>query len=224
MRTCIARSSEPSSRSAPGNPPEWAGSPYTRDLRGLDVAPRPLGDLPIWVGVGGTIGSAMSTGSLGLPMALALLLGPITQFDRAVDVYRQAGAEAGHDPATLRVSINAHGYVGATSQEARDTMYPAFRVGMRENNHQRGAGFMLPREAFDAQATPAGGLLVGSSDEVIDKLLSYHELYGVDRALFQIGYGGMNQSDHLRAIERLGTEVAPVVRRELSGHRRAVAS
>lgn len=195
------------------NPADWAGSPHTRDLRGLDIAPRPVGGLPIWVGVGGTVASAVRTGQLGLPMALALLLGPIDQFRRVVDLYRRSGAESGHDPGALRVSINAHGYVGATSQEARDTMYPAFRVGMMENNHQRGAGFSMPRAAFDAQATAAGGLLVGSSQEVIDKLMTYHELYGVDRAIFQIGYGGMAQADQLRAIERLGTEVAPVVRR-----------
>ena len=200
-----------------GNPANWSGSAHTRDLRRLDIAPRPVGELPIWVGVGGTVGSAVRTGSLGLPMALALLLGPITQFDRVVELYRRAGAEAGHDPASLRVSINAHGYVGATSQGARDTMYPSFRVGMRENNHQRGNGFVLPRDAFDAQATAAGGLLVGSAQEVIDKLMAYHELYGVDRAMFQIGYGGMSQADHLAAIERLGTEVAPVVRREVDG-------
>jgi probable LLM family oxidoreductase len=200
-----------------GNPPNWKGSPRTRDLTGLDIAPRPVGKLPVWVGVGGTAASAVRTGTLGLPMALALLLGPINQFEHAVALYRQAGAVAGHDPATLRVSINAHGYVGSTSQEARDTMYPAFKVGMRENNHQRGAGFTLPREAFNAQATAAGGLLVGSAQEVIDKLMTYHELYGVDRAMIQIGYGGMAQIDHLKAIERLGTEVAPIVRREVGG-------
>lgn len=198
------------------NPPDWRGSAHTRDLTGLDIAPRPLGTLPIWVGVGGTIASAIRTGTLGLPMALALLLGPINQFDQAVALYRQAAADSGHDPDTLRVSINAHGYVGSTSQEARDTMYPAFKVGMRENNHQRGMGFTMPRDAFDAQASAAGGLLVGSVQEVIDKLMTYHELYGVDRAIFQIGYGGMTQSDHLKAIERLGTEVAPVVRNEVA--------
>lgn len=197
------------------NPAHWKGSPHTRDLTGLDIAPRPVGTLPIWVGVGGTVASAIRAGTLGLPMALALLLGPINQFDRAVSFYRQAGVDAGRDPASLRVSINAHGYVGSTSQGARDSMYPAFKVGMRENNHQRGAGFTLPRDAFNAQATPAGGLLVGSVQEVTDKLMTYHELYGVDRAIFQIGYGGMAQTDHLRAIERLGTEVAPAVRREL---------
>lgn len=205
------------------NPAVWRGSRHTRDLTGLDIAPRPVGSLPIWVGVGGTVASAVRTGTLGLPMALALLLGPIDQFDHAVDLYRQAGADAGHDPATLRVSINAHGYVGSTSQEARDTMYPAFAVGMRENNHQRGLGFTLPRPAFDAQASAAGGLLVGSVQEIIDKLMTYRRLYGVDRAIFQIGYGGMSQSDHLAAIERLGTEVAPVVRREVAGPEESAA-
>lgn len=196
------------------NPADWPGSTHTRDLTGLDTGPRPVGPLPVWVGVGGTVSSAVRTGTLGLPMALALLLGPIDQFQHVVDLYRAAGADAGHDPDRLRVSINAHGYVGSSSQEARDTMYPAFRVGMRENNHQRGSGFTMPRDAFDAQATAAGGLLVGSSQEVVDKLMTYHQLYGVDRAILQIGYGGMSQADHLAAIERLGTEVAPVVRRE----------
>lgn len=196
------------------NPAHWRGGSFTRDLRGLDIAPRPVGELPIWVGVGGTPASAVRTGRLGIPMALALLLGPIDSFLRPVALYRQAAEEAGHNPEKLRISINAHGYVGATSQSARDIMYPPFRVGMKENNHQRGAGFLLPRAAFDAQATPGAGLLVGSPQEVIDKLMTYHHLYGLDRAMFQIGYGGMAQRDHLAAIERIGAEVAPVIRRE----------
>ena len=196
------------------NPARWTGSTHTTNLAGIDIAPRPVGDLPIWVGVGGTPASAIRTGTLGLNLALALLLGPLDSFVRPVDLYKEAAADAGHDVDSLRISINAHGYVGSSSQEARDTMFPSFRVGMQENNHQRGAGFALPRAAFDAQASPNAGLLVGSSQEVIDKLMSYHQLYGLDRAMFQIGYGGMSQRNHLAAIERLGTEVAPVVRRE----------
>ncbi|GAA5077858.1 alkanesulfonate monooxygenase SsuD/methylene tetrahydromethanopterin reductase-like flavin-dependent oxidoreductase (luciferase family) [Thermocatellispora tengchongensis] len=199
-----------------GNPAVWRGGPHTRDLTGLDVAPRPVGELPIWVGSGGTPASAVRAGSLGLPLALGLVLGPIGQFTGAVAKYYEAFEAAGHPAANARVGITAHGYVGATSQGARDTMYPYFKVGIRENNHQRGAGFDLPRAAFDAQATPGGGLLVGSPQEVIDKLMTYHELYGVTRAVFHLGYGHMPQRDHLAAIERLGTEVAPVMRREVS--------
>jgi probable LLM family oxidoreductase len=198
------------------NPVTWRGR-FRPDLHDADIGPRALQDeLPIWVGVGGSLASAISTGRLGLPMAMALLLGPIGYHEQTVELYRQAAAEAGHDVAALRTSINLHGYVGRTSQSARDTMYPYFAQGMLDNNHQRGRGFHMPRTAFDAQTSPGAGLVVGSPQEVVDKLLAYHELYGLDRALIQLGFGGMPQKDVLTAIELLGTEVAPVVRREVA--------
>ena len=122
------------------NPITWNGR-FRPSLDNADIGPRSLQDeLPIWVGVGGTQASAISTGRLGLPMALALLLGPITHHKQTVDLYRQAAERAGHNPAALRTSINLHGYVGRTSQGARDTMYPYFARGMMDNNHQRGRG------------------------------------------------------------------------------------
>ncbi len=199
------------------NPAVWPGGPqHTRDLTGLDIAPRPVGELPIWVGSGGTSASAVRAGALGLPLALGLVLGPVGRFVDGVAKYYEAFETAGHPAGTARVGITAHGHVGATSQGARDAMYPYFALGMRENNHQRGAGFDLPRHAFDAQATPGGGLLVGSPQEVIDKMMAYHELYGATRVIVHLGYGHMPQKDQLAAIERLGGEVAPVLRRELS--------
>src|SRR5699024_6287026 len=175
----------------------------------------PAATLPICGVVGGTAASAISTGKLRLRMALALLVGPIAYNEKTVDFYRSAAEQAGHDTAALPISINAHGYVGSTSQEARDTMYPYFAQGMLDNNHQRGKGMMISRPAFDAQTTPNAGLLVGSPQEIIDKLMTYHELYGLNRAILQMGFGGVPQKEHLAAIERLGTEVAPVVRREV---------
>jgi probable LLM family oxidoreductase len=205
------------------NPSTWPGSEFTTNLRGVDIAPRPIGDLPIWIGVGGTPASAIRAGTLGLPMALAVVLGPISHLARPVDLYRQSGEAAGHQPASLKTSINAHGFVGRTSQGARDSMFPYFRIGIRENSHQRGAGFDLPRAAFDAQTSPGAALLVGSPQEVIDKLLRYHELFGVSRAIIQMGFGGVPQKEHLEAIELLGTEVAPVVRKEISSRESVVA-
>jgi probable LLM family oxidoreductase len=197
------------------NPLTWSGR-FRAPLVDADIAPRADGEsIPIWVGVGGSPASAISTGRLGLPMALALLLGPITFHEQTVELYRAAADQAGHDAARLPVSINTHGYVGRTSQEARDTMFPYFAQGMADNNHQRGVGMRIPRPAFDAQATPRSGLLVGSTQEIIDKLLTYHQLYGVTRAIIQMGFGGMPQQQHLEGIERLGAEVAPVVRREV---------
>lgn len=198
------------------NPVTWQEGTLRAPLINADVAPRPVGELPIWVGVGGTLASAISTGQRGLPMALALLLGPVTGMQQAAALYRQASEAAGHPVESQRLSLNLHGYVGETSQGARDTMYPAFARGMRENNHQRGEGFTIPRHAFDAQGSPGGALLVGSVQEVIDKIMTYHEIYGIERMLVQMGFGGVSQPDHLRAIELLGTEVLPVVRREIA--------
>ena len=206
-----------------GNPVTWKGT-VRPPLVQADVAPRAAGkSIPIWVGVGGSPASAVSTGRLGLPLALALLLGPIDFHREIVDLYRASAGEAGHDAESLEISINTHGFVGATSQSARDTMHPYFSNGMQENNHQRGRGMTIPRSAFDAQSSPRAGLLVGSSQEVIDKLLAYHELYGLKRAILQMGFGGMPQSEHLAAIERLGGEVAPVVRREVAAREGRVA-
>ncbi|PSK98664.1 putative LLM family oxidoreductase [Haloactinopolyspora alba] len=205
------------------NPITWQGR-FRPALVDADIGPRADGDtIPVWVGVGGSPASAVSTGRLGLPMALALLLGPITTHVPTLEHYRAAAAEAGHDVNALPVSINTHGFVGRSSQHARDTMYPYFAKGMLENNHQRGEGFLIPRAAFDAQSSPRAGLLVGSAQEVIDKLLAYHELYGLNRAIIQMGFGGVPQKEHLEAIERLGTEVAPVVRREVAAQERSAA-
>lgn len=205
------------------NPLTWSGK-FRAPLVDADIAPRADGDtLPIWVGVGGSPASAISTGRRGLPMALALLLGRLRQHEETVALYREAASQAGHDPGTLPISINAHGYVGRTSQGAREGMFPYFAKGMADNNHQRGYGMNLSRASFDAQSSPASGLLVGSSQEVIDKLLTYHEVYGLNRALLQMGFGGVPQKAHLEAIERLGTEVAPVVRREVASRERTAA-
>lgn len=205
------------------NPLTWRGR-FRPALVDADVSPRANRDtIPIWVGVGGSSASAISTGRLGLPMALALLLGPLTLHEETVQLYRASAARAGHDPDTLPISINTHGHVGRTSQEARDVMYPYFSKGIMDNNHQRGRGMLLPRPVFDAQASAGAGLLVGSPQEVIDKLLAYHELYGLSRAIIHSGFGGMPQQELLASIERLGTEVAPVVRREVAARERKAA-
>ncbi|MBO0715700.1 MAG: LLM class flavin-dependent oxidoreductase, partial [Acidimicrobiales bacterium] len=205
------------------NPLSWSGR-FRAPLVDADIAPRAHGaTIPIWVGVGGSPASAISTGQLGLPMALGLLLGPLASHTETVELYRGAAEAAGHHADAMRISINTHGYVASTSTQARDVMYPYFAKGMEENNHQRGRGIRLPRAVFDAQSSPGAVLLVGSPQEVVDKLLAYHDLYGIHRAIIHMGFGGMPQRDHLAGIERLGLEVAPVVRREIASRERTAA-
>lgn len=199
------------------NPITWSGR--TRPaLEQADIAPRAVQKtLPVWRAVGGSPSSALRAGRAGLPIVIGFLAGPLQAHRQLVEYYRAGAEQADVDPATLRIGASVHGFVGRTSQSARDTMFPAFSRGMRENNHQRGVGFDISRPAFDAQTSPAGMLVAGSPQEVIDKIMRYREVYGIDRIMLQMGFGGISQPDHLEAIELLGTEVAPVLRRELGG-------
>lgn len=197
------------------NPITWTGT-LRPPLVNADVAPRAYGDtIPIWVGVGGSPASAVSTGTLGLPLALAILFGPMDFLREQSQLYRTAAEQAGHDSSTLPVSMSVGGYVGSSAKQARDTMYPYFAKFMMDHNHQRGRGMMLPRDAFDAGASPAGSYIVGGSEEVAEKILRYREIYGLTRIILQMGSGSMPQTELLAAVERLGTEVAPAVRKEI---------
>ncbi|WP_220456832.1 LLM class flavin-dependent oxidoreductase [Changpingibacter yushuensis] len=198
------------------NPISWSGT-LRPELVDADIAPRALQNpLPIWQAVGGTPASGYHAGLRGIPMMIAFLVGPLGAHAQMVDYYRMGTEQAGIPESQLRVGASVHGFVGETSQSARDTMFTYFSRGMSENNHQRGVGFDMPRAAFNAQATPAGMPVVGSPQEVIDKIMTYRAVYGIDRIMLQMGFGGVPQREHLRAIELLGTEVAPVLRTETS--------
>lgn len=197
------------------NPVTWTGR-LRPPLVNADIAPRPYGDtLPVWVGVGGSPASAVRAGSLGLPLALAILFGPMNMLRDSAQLYRAAATQAGHESESLPVSMSVGGYVGSSPQQARDTMYPHFAHFMMEHNHQRGRGMPLPRDAFEAGASHAGSYLVGDAEEVTDKILRLREMYGLSRIIIQMGMGSMPQQDLLAGIERLGTEVAPAVHQEL---------
>jgi probable LLM family oxidoreductase len=179
----------------------------------LDVYPVPVQDpLPVWVAVGGSPESAIRAGRLGLPLALAIIGGRPEQFVPFVELYRRSAAEAGHDPAHLPVSINSHAYVADTSEQAAEEFFPSYAAMMNAIGRERGWA-PIQRQDFDALRTRRGALAVGSPQEVIEKILFQHELFGHQRFLAQMSVGTMPHRNVLRAIELLGTEVAPAVRK-----------
>src|SRR5687768_14801842 len=191
----------------------WSGK-HRPPLRDLGVYPRPLQDpLPLWIAVGGTPQSVVRAATLGLPMALAIIGGHPSRFVPLVELYREAAGRAGHDPATLAISINSHGFIAQSSQAAADIAYPPYEEVMGRIGRERGWP-PASRARFDAERGPQGALFVGSPQQVIDKILWEHELFGHQRALIQLTVGPTPHREVLRAIELLGTEVAPVVRRE----------
>lgn len=149
---------------------------------------------------------------LGLPMALAIIGGHPGRFQPVVELYRETAAGAGHDG--LPLSINAHGFLAEDAQDAADTAYPAFAETMNRIGRERGWPPMT-RGHFDAECLLNGALFVGSPQEVTEKILYQHELFGHDRFLVQLTVGRLPHEKVLRAIELLGAEVAPAVRKAL---------
>jgi probable LLM family oxidoreductase len=192
----------------------WSGR-HRPPLEDAGVYPRPLQDpLPVWIAVGGNPESAVRAGSLGLPMALAIIGGLPERFTPFAQVHREAARRAGHVPPPA-LSINSHGYVADTSQRAADEAYGPFSTMMDRIGRERGWPPMS-RQDFEASRTLRGANFVGSPQEVVEKILFQHELFGHDRFLLQLSVGTQPHSRMLRAIELYGTEVAPAVRSALA--------
>ena len=193
----------------------WSGR-HRAPLEDVGVYPRPVQDpLPVWIAVGGTPQSVVRTALLGLPLAIAIIGGQPENFAPLADLYRRAASEAGHDPAGLPVGINSHTYVAETSQRAGDEFFPTYAAMMNRIGRERGWGPMGRRQ-FEAGRSPRGALLVGSPEEVAEKILYEHELFGNERFMAQISVGALPHDRVMRAIELFGTEVAPAVRKELA--------
>lgn len=187
----------------------------TRATDGAAVYPRPERELPIWIAVGGTPESVARAGTLGLPLAVAIIGGQPHRFAPLVELYREAGRRAGHPAEKLKVGINSHGFLAETSQQAADQLYPAYRHTMNKIGRERGWP-PTSRAHFESEIAPRGALFVGSPQQVIDKMLYEYELFQNDRMLLQLTVGTLPHAQVMKAIELLGTEVAPVVRREIA--------
>jgi probable LLM family oxidoreductase len=198
----------------------WAGE-HRPPLANLGVYPRPAqSPLPVWIAVGGTPQSVVRAATLGLPLALAIIGGAPERFVPLVDLYRRAARQAGHDPAQLPVSINSHGFIAETSEQAAEDAFPPYLEVMGRIGRER--GWPPPsRRQFDAERGPRGALFIGSPQEVIEKILFEHELFGHQRMLLQLSVGPMPHAKIMRAIELLGTVVAPAVRKALGADAQA---
>ncbi|MFT3911692.1 MAG: LLM class flavin-dependent oxidoreductase [Ferruginibacter sp.] len=179
----------------------------------LGIYPRPLqAKLPIWIAAGGTPASAVRAATLNIPLALAIIGGMPEQFVPFINLYRKTAEKAGHDPATLQVGINSHVYVAADSQKAGDEFYPSYAGVMNRIGKERGWP-PLSRQQFDHARSPQAALLVGSPQQVIDKILFEHELFKNTRFLAQMSLGDMPHEKIMKSIELFGTKVAPEVRK-----------
>ena len=190
----------------------WKGK-FTQSINNLGVYPRPYQNkLPIWIAVGGTPESVVRSAQLGLPMMLAIIGGMPARFAPFVKLYRDVYAKAGHPVDQLKLGINSHTYIADTSQQARDEFYPPYSDVMTRIGRERGWSGMS-RADFDNATGPQALLLVGSPQQVIDKFLYEHGMFGHTRFLAQMSIGAMPHLQVMKSIELLGNVVAPAIRK-----------
>jgi probable LLM family oxidoreductase len=191
----------------------WTGK-HRPSLKNQGVYPRPEGKIPVWIAVGGTPQSVVRAGMLGLPMALAIIGGTPERFVPFAELHREATAKAGHT--NVPISINSHGWIAPESQQAANEVWPSYSQVMGRIGRER--GWPPPsREHFEQERSPHGAILVGSPQQVIDKILYEHELFGMQRFMLQLTVGTMPHDKVMRAIELYGTQVAPAVRKATAG-------
>jgi probable LLM family oxidoreductase len=193
----------------------WNGK-FRPALDGQGIYPRPLQNpLPIWLGVGGTPQSFVRAGVLGLPLMVAIIGGEARRFRPLVELYREAGRRAGHAPETLKVGLHSIGFVGDTTQQAADDFFPGYAQSFTAIGKERGWP-PTTRAHFDLGRGPAGALIIGDAETVAEKVLYTNEvLGGIARLDFQMTVASLPHAKMLKAIEILGTRVAPMVRKAL---------
>ena len=194
----------------------WSGK-HRPPLAGQGVYPRPLQDpLPIWLGVGGTPGSFVRAGMLGLPLMVAIIGGETRRFRPLVDLYREAGRQAGFGPERLKVGVHALSYLASSAKEAADDFFPGYLRAFSSIGKER--GWSPPTRAhFDAQLTPDGALLIGTPEEIVAKVIRHSEaLGGISRITFMMNAATLPHEKLMNAIELLGSRVAPALRKEFA--------
>jgi probable LLM family oxidoreductase len=193
----------------------WSGK-FRPALKSQAIYPRPIQNpIPIWVGVGGTPESFVRAGILGLPLMIAIIGGETHRFKPLVDLYREAGKQAGHAPEQLTVGLHSLGYIGNTTEEAIADYFPGYAEMFTRIGKERGWP-PVTRAAFDAQRGPLGAFLVGGPEEVAEKIIRHSKaLGGITRLSFQMDNAGLSHEKLLNAIELIGSKVRPLVNKAI---------
>lgn len=186
----------------------WEGQ-FREPLEKATIIPQPQnGKLPIWRAVGGPPASAIKAGYAGVPMMLTTLGGPAINFKVAVDAYREASERSGFDPAELPIATTSLFYTAENSQDALREYYPHLNIGMQT---LRGGGY--PKQQFAQAIDYRDALMIGSPQQIIEKMLYQYELYGQQRFLAEIDFGGVPFEKIAQNIELIATEILPAVRK-----------
>ena len=189
----------------------WMGK-YRPEINNQTIFPRPVQNpLPIWIGVGGTPQSFIRAGKLGLPLMIAIIGGETHRFKSLVDMYRESGRRAGHSPEKLKIGLHSLGYVAENSKKAVEDYFPGYAKTFTRIGKERGWP-PVTLERFKAQNGPLGALMIGSTEEIAEKILRHSEaLGGISRFTFQMDNAELSHKQLLKSIELIGNKIKPII-------------
>lgn len=192
----------------------WRGN-LRPPINNLGVYPRALnGEIPVWLAAGGTPASAVRAAKLQLPLMLAIIGGMPRQFTPFINLYKKSWLENGHNAEDLQVGINNHMFIGEDGEKAADDFFPYYAQMMDRVGRSRGWQPMT-REQFDFMRSPEGSLMVGSVEQVIEKMIYEYELFGFTRFFAQASLGFVPHEMTIKSIELFAKQVVPEVKKRL---------
>ena len=192
----------------------WRGN-LRPPINNLGVYPRALnGEIPVWLAAGGTPASAVRAAKLQLPLMLAIIGGMPRQFTPFINLYKKSWLENGHNAEDLQVGINNHMFIGEDGEKAADDFFPYYAQMMDRVGRSRGWQPMT-REQFDCMQAPEGSLMVGSVEQVIEKMIYEYELFGFTRFFAQASLGFVPHEMTIKSIELFAKQVVPEVKKRL---------
>ncbi|SHN29353.1 LLM class flavin-dependent oxidoreductase [Actinacidiphila paucisporea] len=191
----------------------WQGT-LSRPLTDAEPLPRPYQrNLRIWHGSGSSLDSADFAARNGDPIFSSNGSGPLKRYAKLIHHYRERFAAYGHDPAAALVGAGTAGYFAArTSQEAVAKYTPAFEARLAINKRYDAGSI---RYETVEEWIEHSSVLVGSPQQVIDKVLTQHAQFGHELLHIHVDGDILDRADYLDTLELFFAEIAPVLRREL---------
>ena len=193
-------------------PVTWSGS-VRAGLNNQEVYPKTDGgQIPLWVGVGGSPESVIRAARLGANMKLAIIGGDPARFAPYANLFRQSLQEMGKPE--LQVGIHSPGHISDTNQQAIEEAWPNYEIAFGRIGKERGWG-PTTKEHFLGEVE-SGSLYVGSPETVANKIVYAIKALGLSRFDLIYGTGPVPHSQLMRTIELYANEVVPRVKRSLA--------
>jgi probable LLM family oxidoreductase len=170
------------------------------------------GPLKTWIGVGGSPQSVVRAAAYDFPLMLAIIGGDPKRFTPHVELYHRAFTQLGR-PAQP-IGLHAHGYVADTDEQAREELWPHYKISRNRIGAERGWP-PVTRASFDYEAG-AGALHIGAPETVARKIAATAKALGIVRFDMKYSQGTLPHDKLMRSIELYGTKVIPLVREMLA--------